>query len=792
MRRSALACALALTALMAPAAAAYSKPDYGPLSDRLGQIAVGLGEHRSNAARSAALDLAPRGPGSLTEVGGRVLVEARFLSGALSHVETLRRAGLDIVDTSRRYETLTLAATPSQLELLAGTPGIEAVTEVIEPFGGGVARAGTDRAASRRLNTCRGQRTSEGDTQLRAEEARRLFDVDGTGVGVGVLSDSFANNTGTPAATWAGDIATGDLPGPGNPCGRTLPVARIDDTVAGRDEGRAMAQIVHDIAPGAHLSFATANSGMLNFANNIRALRATGNRVIVDDYVYAAEPFYQDGPISVAVNEVVASGATYVTLAHNNNVRSGGLDLASWEALSYRPMGCPAPLPNPTCMDFDPSGAGLDNAYDMVVGPGARLSLSFQWAQPWDGVTSDFDIYLLSAGGSVLASGTSINPTSGRPSEFFSWANPAGVAQAVRIVIARYDPAGTDTAFPRMKFVQMGNSSQASVVTMAQYATSAGGGDVIGPAIFGHDGAASAITTAAIAPSTTTEPYASSSRGPATLLFGPVTGTGPAAPLPSPLVISKPDITATHCTANTFFGTPTSSGFRFCGTSAAAPHAAGVAALQHAEVPGATTAQIRAALTATARPIGSFPATTVGAGLIQSPQAIDLLTPTPRVTITSGPTGRVREDRPRFRFSSDGPDSFECSFDGGPAGSCSPGYRPRRPLSDGGHRFTVTAIDLVGRRVSASRSFRVDTTGPTVRFKAKPPARTRSRRARFAFKSERGAAFRCKLDGKPFRSCSSPKTFSVGRGAHKLVVRARDRVGNLGPAKTHRWKVSAS
>ena len=79
-------------------------------------------------------------------------------------------------------------------------------------------------------------------------------------------------------------------------------------------------------------------------------------------------------------------------------------------------------------------------------------------------------------------------------------------------------------------------------------------GDVVGPAVYGHDGAERAIGTGAVPfnDSTTVEPY--SSRGPVTHYFGPVNGTTPAPPLGTPKTIQKPDVVATDGGANTFFG----------------------------------------------------------------------------------------------------------------------------------------------------------------------------------------------------------------------------------------------
>ncbi len=49
----------------------------------------------------------------------------------------------------------------------------------------------------------------------------------------------------------------------------------------------------------------------------------------------------------------------------------------------------------------------------------------------------------------------------------------------------------------------------------------------------------------------------------------------PAASLPTPQTLDKPDVAASDCVATTFFAQLVGSTWRFCGTSAAAPHAAG-------------------------------------------------------------------------------------------------------------------------------------------------------------------------------------------------------------------------
>ena len=130
--------------------------------------------------------------------------------------------------------------------------------------------------------------------------------VNGSGIKVGVLSDSF-NDLGGAAA----DEASGALPSASH-----IQVLK-DYASGGADEGRAMMQIMHDIAPGADLAFYTAFDSEQDFANGILALAAAGCKVICDDVSYFDEPFFQNGVIAQAIQTVEAEGVTYVTAAGN-------------------------------------------------------------------------------------------------------------------------------------------------------------------------------------------------------------------------------------------------------------------------------------------------------------------------------------------------------------------------------------------------------------------------------------------------------------------------------------------
>ena len=158
-------------------------------------------------------------------------------------VDDLRAAGARVLAGSRRYQTVTVAVRPGRLRALdRRRAGSTAATPVPTPFTYG---------------TC-GSVNSEGDTQLAAAEARNDFGVDGAGVTVGILSDSFDTDSERADRCGATTSPAATCPGAGNPCGFTAPVSSSTTSSPPRtaDEGRGMAQIVHDLAPGAKISFA--------------------------------------------------------------------------------------------------------------------------------------------------------------------------------------------------------------------------------------------------------------------------------------------------------------------------------------------------------------------------------------------------------------------------------------------------------------------------------------------------------------------------------------------------------
>lgn len=740
--------ALASGALAAPPPAAAAGAGGSSLSPRLAELSRPGLRSAPAGERGRRLALPPRGPGSLLSDGDRVVVRVRFERGAVARLDALRRAGARVVSFSRPLQTVVVAVAPAALSALAATPGVRAVTETFEPL---------------LLGGCEGGAViSEGLAQLRVDAAREQFGVRGKGITVGVLSDSFDTATeaaaGGPIATHAQqDVQSNDLPGPAGTCsGQQAPVDVLEELAGeGSDEGRAMLQIIHDLAPHAGLAFATAFESEESFAQNIERLAqpeaegGAGAEVIVDDVAWFEEPFFQDGPVAAAINRVTAEGVPYLTAVGNSNVLLGGMEIASWEAPAYRPAACPAPLLGlpADCLDFDP-GARTDTGFGLTLKANARLLVDLQWGEPWNGVEGDLDVYLVrEKTGEVVAGGADDNIASQRPVELLSWQNPAPTAESVRLMVNRCaatcNPAASSSTQPRLKFVLMPDGG---AITATEYSES-GGGDVVGPTVFGHAGAESAISVAAVPFNNSGVVASYSSRGPVVHLFEPVEGAEPAAPLPgAPQTIPKPDLAATDCSATTFFAQLVSGVWRFCGTSAAAPHAAAVAALIRQAVPSASPQQIREALALAADPVAGFPPEAAGAGLLDALGALEVIGATP-----------VEDDGPST---------------------------PLPPAEEGGTTPPPAPVPAPGSFAPIPVQPAPPSAAPSTFFRQRPPklVRTRRTRARVVFRfgsDQAGAAFLCRVDRSRFRRCPPRFVRRLGAGPHVVRVKARGAGGRV-------------
>jgi subtilisin family serine protease len=746
---------VALLAASSPASARTGAPS--GLSPRLLKLAAPALRNASSRRQAAAVGLAASGPGSLLRRGNRILVYVRFDHGAIAALPAIRAAGGEVVDSSRARQTATVAVRPDDLRALARVADVASVSEAHTPF----------TAA-----TCPtpGSVVSEGVHQLNAgmgvgEAREKEPSLDGSGVKVGVLSDSFDAATeavtGGPVATHAlEDEESEDLPGENNPCGGELEVLHEFESSFEEafDEGRGMAQIVHDMAPGADISFATAFEGEESFASNIEELAEKGAGIVVDDVGYFEEPFFQDGPVAAAVDKVTSEGVTYLSAAGNDNLfDEEGDEIASWEAPEYRDSGdCPgavralAGFNAHHCMDFNP-GAPVDRTFGIKVEPHEVLSVDLQWAEPWFGVETDLDAFLLNAKGESLTRSAAPNEATGEPVEIVQWANNSSSVKTVQLVVNRFSGSGGQP----LKFILLQDGGG---IAGTEYPKS-GDGDVVGPSVYGHAGSASAIAVGAVRyeprEGEAEGPEFYSSRGPVTHYFGPVKGNTPASPL-GPEVISKPDVTATDCGGTTFFAVFAGKEWHFCGTSAAAPHASGVAALMLDREPGASPEEIREALVTSSQGFAGFGPCAQGGGLVEALGALK--------AITGAPFAAKEECEP--------PESPEGEVFVAP-GEWGVEEPPQPPPPPSGTEPSL----------------------PGTFFRRKPPhlVRTRARTARVVFRfgsDQAGVTFACRVDAGLFKPCGErfARRFPVGVHVLRVFARNAEGLGDPTPA-VYRFRV---
>ena len=460
-----------------------------------------------------------------------------------------------------------------------------------------------------------GSVNSEGDRTHRADDARTTYGYAGQGIRIGIMSDSYNALNAVPA-----DISSGNLPGASNPNNNLLPVTVLQDYVSGSDEGRAMLQIVHDIAPKAQLFYATAFISEAGFATNIQALRNPPYNcdIIIDDIYYYDEPVFQDGIVAQAVNTVTASGALYFSSAGNEgsiSKNTSGYYESDFNDAGSPVFSFPGGTKAGTIHNFGTLATPVNG--DIITAVGNTYNLN--WADPMGASSNDYDLFLISSTGTVKASSTNIQSGTQNPYEQIT---PLSLVAGDRLVVFK-------TAAAQVRVFAINTiRGKLTVTTSGQ--------------VHGHNTALDAYSVAAT-PAVSPGPYPAafsgsnqvegfSSDGPRRIFYN-ANGT---AITPGNFLIAtnggtvrnKPDITAADGVSTTLGA---SSGLNpFYGTSAAAPHAGAIAALIKSANPAITPAQMRTLLTSTAVDIesGGYDFNS-GFGIVQAFQAMQSVSPVP-------------------------------------------------------------------------------------------------------------------------------------------------------------------
>jgi subtilisin family serine protease len=532
---------LVVATVLGAAAARAAEPGRAPMVIRgTGPLRPVLapGEEKLDTRLRALIAPPAAGPAPLVPVpppglrGSKAHVYVRVDAADAGSLGRLAQAGLrvDRVDAEHRLVRGWLRA--KDLRRLA-TLG---VVRSVSPVRPGFVRAGS-------VDT-------QGDAAANAPAARAsCAGCDGSGITVGVISDGIDHV--------AQSISTGDLP-PG-----TRVPAGAGCAAGSGDEGTAMLEIVHDLAPGATLLFSEGLSDKMQFIDSLTCLENAGARVIVDDIGFFDEPFFEDGPVAQAVRAVVQAGVSYHSAAGNEaDIHYGGLFRAA-PSSTYHNFASSGPADT-----FDDMQVPVDPAGCPVSGnPVAFLDCVLQWNDPFETPTDDYDLELYDVSTSpptLVTASTNRQPGTPAFEEVAACNRGPGVAHAA---IAIKKVSGADRQLSLFCFGAEGSM---------QYVVPAG-------SIVGHPAIREAVAVGAIDVHDTgldaVESY--SSQGPV-VIYSPTVETRP-----------KPDLAG-------FDGVATSvAGFSpFYGTSAAAPHAAAVAALLLSKNDCRTPAQIQQALLA--------------------------------------------------------------------------------------------------------------------------------------------------------------------------------------------------
>jgi len=353
----------------------------------------------------------------------------------------------------------------------------------------------------------------------------------------------------------------------------------------GLTHGTAVAEIIHATAPDAELFLAHYDGGDVSMGNAVDWLMQQGVHIISHSAGGLAAPMDGTGRDAELADQVAAAGLIWVNSAGNaaNQHYRGEFTDTNGDLIHEF-------APDKTTLGFFSDPAGL-------------TQIILNWDDWADGGTQDLDLFLLNDTGDIIASSRNTRDGNRPPVEqilyqfedsrtYFLTVNGVKADRPVRLDVYIHQTSNLELADPNGSLATPGDARGALTVGAAYWRT-----DEL-------------------------EPF--SSRGPTT--DGRI----------------KPDLVGPDGVLSDIFAPD-----RFFGTSAAAPHIAGAAALVWSAYPAATADEIKQYLTTNTLDLldpGVDAATGAGRLLLPSPPAPVTITPTP--INTPEPTVTTAPDQP--------------------------------------------------------------------------------------------------------------------------------------------------
>lgn len=422
-------------------------------------------------------------------------------------------------------------------------------------------------AAVKPIDLLRQRGDSVGSVANAAEDVLRSLDLSqfrgltGAGVRIGVISDGVDG--------LATSVSTGNLPG------------NVAVLVPGDgSEGLAMLELIHDIAPGAQLFFASGSNGEAAFAASVAALIDNQVDIIVDDLPgLTAESWFMDGPAALAYQSAVAGGVTVFSSAGNRG-NDGYEAPTDFVPNILLPGGIAG-----TFHSFDGTG---DFMQTVTLAPSVTsVELGLQFDQAIGQVVSDVRLWFFRPDGTVIGSTERDNnsPLENDPLDTRTLNGPAGGSFQIAVELVE-GPAPT-----RIRWQNIGSGDRLRD-TIEHLGNPGVRNTTHNP---GHSAAEGVISVGATRQTNLNEKTADSSVGVVFRTLAPSGALLPVAVERGGVSVLGLDGVQTSVPDYAIFN----------GTSAAAPNVAAIAALLLESDPELTPAGVLQALTGSARDIGA-------------------------------------------------------------------------------------------------------------------------------------------------------------------------------------------